>query len=169
GLMHRWRRGWQIVSRLTPFVIAFLRDRRRFVLFGSPARRSNEHHARRATRLTRTIADLGPTFIKLAQVLAARADILPEPYLSAVGTLQDRVPPDPFEKIQTVLTSELEQPIDSVFDSFEREPLAAASLGQVHRAMLKGERVAVKVLRPHVEELVAVDLDISFRVLFLLN
>lgn len=167
--MNRWRRGWTIVSRLTPFVVAFLRDRRRFVLFGSPARRRPEQHERRAERLTRTIADLGPTFIKLAQVLAARADILPEPYLSAVGTLQDRVPPDPFERIETVLTTELELPIDSVFDSFEREPLAAASLGQVHRALLNGERVAVKVLRPNVEELVAVDLDISFRVLFLLN
>jgi len=167
--MNRWRRGWQIVARLTPFVLAFLRDRRRFVLFGSPARRSDEQHERRAARLTRTIADLGPTFIKLAQVLAARADILPEPYLSAISTLQDRVPPDPFERIEKVLAAELGKPVDEVFDGFEREPLAAASLGQVHRAMLNGEKVAVKVLRPDVEKLVALDLDISFRVLFLLN
>lgn len=167
--MNRWRRGWQIVARLTPFVLAFLRDRRRFVVFGSPARRSDEQHERRAARLTRTIADLGPTFIKLAQVLAARADILPEPYLSAVSTLQDRVPPDPFERIEKVLAAELGKPVDEVFDGFEREPLAAASLGQVHRAMLNGEKVAVKVLRPDVEKLVALDLDISFRVLFLLN
>lgn len=167
--MNRWRRGWTIISRLMPFVIAFLRDRRRFVLFGRPARRRAEQHARRAERLTRTIAALGPTFIKLAQVLAARADILPEPYLSAIGTLQDRVPPDPFHRIEAVLNAELGTSVDTVFDEFQREPLAAASLGQVHQAMLHGERVAVKVLRPDVEELVAVDLDISFRVLFLLN
>ncbi len=167
--MSRWRRGWTIISRLTPFVIAFLRDRRRFVLFGRPARRRPEQHARRAERLTRTIAALGPTFIKLAQVLAARADILPEPYLSAIGTLQDRVPPDPFDRIEAVLNAELGTTIETVFDEFQREPLAAASLGQVHQAVLHGERVAVKVLRPDVEELVAVDLDISFRVLFLLN
>ncbi|MGH7443461.1 MAG: ABC1 kinase family protein, partial [Longimicrobiales bacterium] len=167
--MNRWRRGWTIILRLTPFVLAFLRDRRRFVLFGRPARRTAQHHERRAQRLTRTIARLGPTFIKLAQVFAARADILPEPYLSAIGTLQDRVPPDPFERIEAVLRDELGQDIEQVFDAFEREPVAAASLGQVHQATLKGERVAVKVLRPDVERLVAVDLDISFRVLYLVN
>ena len=167
--MSRWRRGWTIVLRLMPFVLAFLRDRRRFILFGRPARRSEPHHLRRARHLTATIAALGPTFIKLAQVLAARADILPEPYLSAVGTLQDRVPPDPYERVEAVLRAELGRPIDEVFESFERTPVAAASLGQVHRARLQGEQVAVKVLRPDVERLVAVDLDISFRVLYLLN
>ncbi len=167
--MSRWRRGWTILFRLTPFVIAFLRDRRRFVVFGRPARRTKEHHTRRAERLTRTIAVLGPTFIKLAQVFAARADILPEPYLSAVGTLQDRVPPDPFERIEAVLLAELGHGVDEIFEQFNREPVAAASLGQVHQATLNGERVAVKVLRPDVERLVAVDLDISFRILYLLN
>ena len=167
--MKRWRRGWTIVFRLLPFVIAFLRDRRRFVVFGGPARRSREHHARRAVRLTRTIARLGPTFIKLAQVFAARADILPEPYLSAVGTLQDRVPPDDFERIESVIVAELGAPVDELFSDFEREPVAAASLGQVHRARLGDEQVAVKVLRPDVEQIVAVDLDISFRVLYLVN
>jgi predicted unusual protein kinase regulating ubiquinone biosynthesis (AarF/ABC1/UbiB family) len=167
--MSRWRRGWTIVVRLMPFVVAFLRDRRRFVLFGRRARRTSEHHAQRARRLTHTIAELGPTFIKLAQVFAARADILPEPYLSAVGTLQDRVPPDPFASIEAVIRAELGQGVDELFESFEREPVAAASLGQVHAAVLDGEKVAVKVLRPDVEQLVAVDLEISFRVLYLVN
>lgn len=167
--MRRSRRATRIVWRLLPFVIAFLRDRRRWILFGRPARRTADDHRRRAERLTAAIASLGPTFIKLAQVFSARADILPEPYLSAIGKLQDRVPPDPPATIEAVIEQELGRPIDQLFQEFDREPVAAASLGQVHRARIAGDPVAVKVLRPGVGELIAVDLDISFRVLYLLN
>ena len=167
--MTRLRRAFIIFWRLMPFVLAFVRDRRRWFVLGRPADRDLEDHERRAQRLMRTIAALGPTFIKLAQVFSARADIVPEPYLSAIGQLQDRVPPVPAAEIEAVIAAELGQRPDQLFEEFEREPVAAASLGQVHRAMLDGEPVAVKVLRPGVEQLIAVDLDISFRVLFLLN
>ena len=93
--MKRFARTARVVSKLTPLVVAFLRDRRRWIVLGRPAKRSAADHDRRAERLTRTIADLGPTFIKLAQLFSARDDILPEPYLSAVGRLQDQVPADP--------------------------------------------------------------------------
>jgi predicted unusual protein kinase regulating ubiquinone biosynthesis (AarF/ABC1/UbiB family) len=167
--MTRVRRGFAIVGRLLPFVLAFLRDRRRWVFFGRPAVRTAEHHRRRADHLTATIAALGPTFIKLAQVFSARADILPEPYLSSVGTLQDQVPPVPYEDICRVIEAELGAPVSDVFTDIDATPVAAASLGQVHRARLGEEHVAVKVLRPEVEALVALDLDISFRLLLLLN
>jgi len=167
--MRRSIRTISILYRLTPFVAAFLRDRRRFILLGRPPTRSPEHHERRARRLTRVLGNLGPTFIKLAQLFSSRADILPEPYLSHVGTLQDQVPPDPWEEVRRVLESELGKPLEEVFDEFHSEPLAAASLGQVYRARYSGEDVAVKVLRPGVEEEVALDLEISFRVLFWLN
>jgi predicted unusual protein kinase regulating ubiquinone biosynthesis (AarF/ABC1/UbiB family) len=167
--MRRWRRGAAIMGRLTPFLVAFLRDRRRWILFGAPARRTPAQHAIRATRLTAAIAALGPTFIKLAQLFSARADILPEPYLGSIGTLQDRVPPEPFDHIRGVIEAELGRPIDEVFTELEREPVAAASLGQVHRGRIGEVTVAVKVLRPTVEALVALDLDISFRLLLLLN
>jgi predicted unusual protein kinase regulating ubiquinone biosynthesis (AarF/ABC1/UbiB family) len=167
--MRRWRRFLDILFRLLPFVLAFIRDRRRFLLFGSPATRTPEHHRRRAERLTATIARLGPTFIKLSQVFSARADILPEPYLGIIGTLQDQVPPESFDDICHVIEDELGTSVSAVFAELERVPVAAASLGQVHRARLGNEIVAVKVLRPRVEGLVAVDLDISFRILLLLN
>jgi len=151
------------------FAIAFLRDRRSWILFGRPAARAPGHHDKRAERLSARLGSLGPTFIKLAQLFSARADILPEPYLSQIGKLQDQVPPDPADEIRKVIERELEAPVADLFDDFQDEPMAAASLGQVHRATVDGKEVVVKVLRPGVESAVALDLDISFRLLFWLN
>ncbi len=162
-------RALVIFGRLLPFVLAFMWDRRRFLVLGRPRRRDAERHRLRAERLTRALAELGPTFIKLAQVFAARADILPEPYLSAIATLTDQVPPLPPGVAERVVREELGRDVGQVFGRFEPEPLAAASLGQVHRASYAGREVVVKVLRPGVEELVGEDLDVSFRILFLLN
>ena len=167
--MSQLMRSFTVLRRLFPFVASFLRDRKRWILLGRPAQRTELHHARRATQLAATIAALGPTFIKLAQLFSARADILPEPYLSEVGTLQDQVPPDPPDEIVKVLESELGKPLAELFSDFQREPVAAASLGQVHLARLGDREVVVKVLRPGVEESVALDLEISFRLLFWLN
>lgn len=159
----------RILAKLLPFLFAFLRDRKRWIVLGRPAQRRPGHHERRAERLTAAVASLGPTFIKLVQVLSSRADIVPEPYLSTIGTLHDHVPPETFEDIRAVVESELGRSIEEAFDEFETESMAAASLGQVHRARVDEREAVVKVLRPGVEGVVALDLDISFRILFWLN
>src|SRR5215217_4392449 len=154
-----------IALRLLPLAISILRDRRRWIVRGAPLPRTPEFHARRAARLIATTAALGPAFVKLAQVLAARADLIPEPYLSALGTLADAVPAVPIEAIEREIVAAYGQGPDAVFEWFDREPLAAASLGQVHRARADGQDVVVKVLRPGVESLVASDVRAALAML----
>ncbi|HEY0398270.1 MAG TPA: AarF/UbiB family protein, partial [Acidimicrobiia bacterium] len=102
----------------------------------------------------------GPTFVKLGQLLSTRADLLPAPYLAALSTLQDRCEPVPYLDVVAVIEAEFEAAIGEVFADFDPEPLASASLGQVHRARLAdGRRVAVKVQRPDIAGRVARDLD----------
>jgi predicted unusual protein kinase regulating ubiquinone biosynthesis (AarF/ABC1/UbiB family) len=155
--------------RLSPFLLAFLRDRRRWVVAGPPRFPTDDEHRERARKLTRTIASLGPSFIKLAQVFGIRADIIPQIYIEELRNLHDRVPPFPTSELRKRIQDELKRPLDTVFESLEAEPLAAASLGQVHRAKYRGEEVIVKVLRPGVEELVATDIRVVQNLVFILE
>lgn len=108
-----------------------------------------------------TAIKLGVLMIKLGQFLSARADLLPEEALVALSSLQDEVPPEPFSHVVSVIEAELGKPVDQVFSVLERKATAAASLGQVHKATLasNGAQVAVKVQRPHIEQLVGMDLS----------
>ena len=108
--------------------------------------------------MVQRVAALGPTFVKLAQVFASRSDLIPEPYLSQLGTLTDQVPPVPWEAIRATITTAYGEGPERIFERIDEAPVASASLGQVHRAQWHGHDVAVKVLRPHVEEQVARDL-----------
>ncbi|MEM6392606.1 MAG: AarF/UbiB family protein [Planctomycetota bacterium] len=103
---------------------------------------------------------LGPTYIKLGQMLSGQLSVLSKPYTDAIARLQDDVKPIAFETIERTIEEGLGKPVTELFGSFDREPLAAASLGQVHRATLPdGTPVAVKVQRPGVEEQIAGDFD----------
>ncbi|XP_014630381.1 protein ACTIVITY OF BC1 COMPLEX KINASE 8, chloroplastic-like isoform X2 [Glycine soja] len=108
--------------------------------------------------LKENILRLGPTFIKIGQQFSTRVDILPQEYVDQLSELQDQVPPFPSETSVAIVEEELGAPLGDIFDQFDYEPIAAASLGQVHRATLKGQEVVVKVQRPGLKDLFDIDL-----------
>jgi ubiquinone biosynthesis protein len=114
-----------------------------------------------AERVRMVIEELGPTFIKLGQILSTRSDIIPADLIKQLEKLQDTVPPTDFSLIQAQVEKELKKPLNELFPTFDPAPVASASLGQVHLATLPtGEEVAVKVFRPGVDKLIEIDLDI---------
>ena len=115
----------------------------------------------RGRRLREMLDELGPTFVKFGQLLSMRPDVLPPDIISELRSLQDDVRPFPFELARQTIEEELEQPIERLFLEFEEAPMAAASIGQVHRAVLpNGHRVAVKVQRPGAPRQIEADLSL---------
>jgi len=112
-------------------------------------------------RIRRSLDDLGPTFVKFGQVLSTRSDVFPEGILSELQKLQDTARPMPAGRAQAILERELGAPVEEVFSAFDPVPLGSASIGQVHRAVLRtGEIVAVKVQRPEAPGRIAADLEL---------
>ncbi len=131
-----------------------------------PAPRTDRTVARLAVpaRLRITLEQLGATFIKVGQLLAGRGDLLPPEYVDELSRLLDAAPPVPTPEVERVIERELGAPVGELFASFDPTPLAAASIGQVHRATLpNGDEVAVKVQRPQIEDVVEADLDLLLR------
>lgn len=152
----------RVFFRLFPVFRRYLKDRER-------AKRDEEgswsyERERNGVRALNAFISLGPTFIKLGQVLSARPDLLPKEYLTSFQKLQDEVPPAPFEMVKPVIERSLGK-IEEVFDEFDTEAISGASLGQVYRAVHKGKEVAVKVNRPNVENTLRKDLLIINRLL----
>ena len=117
-------------------------------------------HTSTAQRMRLAMEELGPTFVKLGQMLSTRPDILPPNFITEFENLQNRVAPMPTEVARKIIESELKKPISEIFSSFNDQPLAAASLAQVHRATIKGDEVVVKVQRPNITQIIEVDLEI---------
>ena len=117
-------------------------------------------HGRPGERLAKALENLGPSFIKLGQALSTRADLVGENFARDLSSLQDRVPPFPAHKARAVIEEELGLSIEELFKEFDDEPVAAASIAQVHKATTQeGRVVAVKVLRPKIEQIFQRDLD----------
>ena len=134
------------------------------VAFGArllPTRSRLDRSLSRAARFRLALEELGPTFIKFGQLLSTRADVLPPDVIAELSRLQDRVPALPPGAAEAVIEAELRRPVRDVYARFDPVPLAAASIAQVHRAVLtSGELVAVKVRRPDAERVITGDLDV---------
>lgn len=115
----------------------------------------------RAERMRMALEELGPTFVKMGQILSTRPDLIPIELIEELSKLQDNVPPFAFEQVKDIIEEELGCPLYERFGSFDEGPLAAASIGQVHRARLRrGEEVAVKVQRPGIRPVIETDIEI---------
>ena len=127
----------------------------------SPQDEDEEHELSTAERIRLVVEELGTTFIKVAQLLSTRADLLPPDWITELSKLQDQVPPFSFTEARNKIQSELGYNPETLFKTIEKEPLAAASIGQVHKAVLHdGKDVIIKVRRPGIEEDIKVDLEI---------
>ncbi len=161
------RQELRVFLKLAPVLRRYLKDRKK-------ARREQEDAAwsavreRNGERAVETFFSLGPTFIKLGQVLSARPDLLPKEYIASFEKLQDRVPPAPFSSARAIIERNVGK-IEEIFEEFNEEAISGASLGQVYLARYNGKQVAVKVNRPRIEFILKRDLEVISRLLKLLK
>jgi predicted unusual protein kinase regulating ubiquinone biosynthesis (AarF/ABC1/UbiB family) len=157
--LRSYRRFVVVAWHFLPLLWTWLRDRRRFLLVGRGRSIDADQRRERAEQLLEALLTLGPTFIKLGQILSTRPDVLPPEYVEVLSQLQDKVPPAPWSETRAVIEADI-GPVEDRFENFDTDPISGASLGQVYRASVDGQAVAVKVRRPGVEALVEADLRV---------
>ena len=150
------------------FLVDRLKLKRHLPMNYSPKYLKNKSELPRRLRLA--MENLSGAFIKLGQLLSLRADLIPKEYADEFSKLQDEVKPFKFEKVREIIESELKKPLSDIFLKFDSSPIAAASVGQVHKAMLNnGKIVAVKVQRPNIEKLFETDILLLYHIASLLE
>ena len=159
----RWGRLFDIWRFVLTWLFYLWLDQQAWSYGGQPTpERKAKRRRARAIWIRETLLHLGPTFIKVGQFFSTRADLFPSEYVEELSKLQDQVPAFGYEQVAAIVQQELGKPIEQVYSYFDPTPLAAASLGQVHRAKLKsGEEVVVKVQRPGLVRLFTIDLEIG--------
>jgi predicted unusual protein kinase regulating ubiquinone biosynthesis (AarF/ABC1/UbiB family) len=159
----RWGRLFDIWRFVLTWLFYLWLDQQAWSYGGQPTpERKAKRRRARAIWIRETLLHLGPTFIKVGQFFSTRADLFPSEYVEELSKLQDQVPAFGYEQVATIVQQELGKPIEQIYSYFDPTPLAAASLGQVHRAKLKsGEEVVVKVQRPGLVQLFTIDLEIG--------
>src|SRR4030088_2193667 len=156
----RIKRYKDVVALLIKYGRSDLVQQNDLDLMGGPSEALASTAEPKAEELASDLEQLGPTFIKLGQLLSTRGDLLPEPYLEALALWQDHMEPFSFNEVEQIVSTELGARISKLFVDFDREPTAAASLAQVHRARMRdGRQVVVKVQRPGVRETIVADLE----------
>ncbi len=171
----KWWRAWCVLRLLLWTLWVIYRERRRVIRAHQRGNMDVQPNVEVLIRVLvafrQTAVKLGVLMIKLGQFLSARADLLPERALAVLASLQDEVPPESFSHVTTIIETELGKPIEQIFSSLNPQAAAAASLGQVHKAILlaSGKEVAVKIQRPNIEELVRIDLSTLKFVIWIIN
>ncbi len=172
GASKRWKQrqarlakaGWMLTKLTASYRLLAIRSA--FMSRAGAAARLSKLHAKNARRFYETSVAQGGAFLKIGQILSARPDLLPASWIDEMSKLQDAVPAAPFDAIRAIVEADLGAPIAERFASFDEQPIAAASIGQVHRAVaLDGRELAVKVQRPGIADLV--DLDMTLMAAFL--
>ncbi|MDQ2808780.1 MAG: AarF/UbiB family protein [Chloroflexota bacterium] len=153
-------------KRLAQILALLWREYRALAYFRTLSAAQKAQRTDIPARLVQALIDLGPTFVKLGQILSTRPDVLPQEYIAALERLQENVPPFAWAQVNALVRHELGRDLQAVFASFDRQPVAAASLSQVHFAVLhSGESVAVKVQRPGIRPLVKRDMAVLSRLI----
>ena len=171
----RWRKDIKDIRRLQEIILVFFEEGLGYYIRKTKLGSHLPFHHRlkitkpisqkqaQAKRLRRSFERLGPTFVKLGQLLSLRPDLVTPEFSKELEKLQDRVPSFSYEEVRRTIEEDFKKPIRKVFPHFEKKPFASASVSQVHKATLpSGKKVAVKVQRPNIREIIDADLDILF-------